>query len=69
MWLVQETRCQENFGDETVKSLLDKFVLVIVDGDTEPEALAALEAKQGFPHLIFQSARAKGWLSRSATHQ
>jgi thiol:disulfide interchange protein len=47
---------QENFNDETVKALLGKFVLVIVDGDTEPEALAALEAKQGFPHLIFQSA-------------
>jgi formylglycine-generating enzyme required for sulfatase activity len=63
MFFVTTTSCgwckkhaQENFNDDTVKSLLDNFVLVIVDGDTEPEALAALDAKRGFPLLIFQSA-------------
>jgi len=63
MFFVTTTWCgwcmkhaQENFCNETVKSLLDKFVLVIVDGDSEPEALAALDAKRGFPHPIFQSA-------------
>jgi thiol:disulfide interchange protein len=46
---------QENFNDEAVKALLDKFVLVIVDGDTERDALAKLGATRGFPHFIFQS--------------
>jgi thiol:disulfide interchange protein len=46
---------EENFNDDSVKALLDKFVLVIVDGDTEPDALTKLGATEGFPHLIFQS--------------
>ncbi|HUY33611.1 MAG TPA: thioredoxin family protein [Pirellulales bacterium] len=46
---------EENFNDSTVKKLLDNFVLVIVDGDTEPDALTKLGATEGFPHLIFQS--------------
>lgn len=46
----------ENFTDTEIKSLLGNFVLVIVDGDTEPDALSALNSTEGFPHIIFQSA-------------
>jgi len=46
---------EENFNDASVKDLLDQFVLVIVDGDTEPDALTKLGATNGFPHLIFQT--------------
>lgn len=45
----------ESFQDETVKKLLQNFVLVIVDGDVEREALVKLRANEGFPHVVFLS--------------
>lgn len=45
----------ESFTDPEIKKLLDNFVLVIVDGDTEQKALQTLGADEGFPHVIFQS--------------
>lgn len=44
----------DSFDDPQVRELLDKFVLVIVDGDTEQEAVAKYDV-QGFPHVIFES--------------
>ena len=44
---------EENFQDDEVKELLDNFVLVIVDGDTDETGTIALGATQGYPHLIF----------------
>jgi thioredoxin-related protein len=56
-WCIWCKRLSEgSFHDEDVKRMLSQFVCVIVDGDTEPDALAALGANEGFPHIIFLSA-------------
>lgn len=44
----------DNFRDPAVRSMLENFVLVIVDGDTEGVAARKLGAN-GFPHVVFQS--------------
>jgi thioredoxin-related protein len=64
MFFVTTTWCgwckkhaEENFNDSEIQDLLGKFVLVIVDGDTEKDALITLGANQGFPHFIFKSSK------------
>jgi thiol-disulfide isomerase/thioredoxin len=45
----------ESFNDSETKQLLtENFVLVIVDGDTEKDAVTKLGV-EGFPHVIFTS--------------
>ena len=36
---------------------MSQFVCVIVDGDTEADALKTLGANEGFPHVIFLTAQ------------
>lgn len=61
MFFVTTTWCgpckklaSENFTDRQVRELLDEFVLVIVDGDTDNAGLEAFET-EGFPHIVFLS--------------
>lgn len=45
---------EEDFNDPEIRKLLsEKFVLAIVDGDTESGPAAKLGA-QGFPYIVFQ---------------
>jgi len=46
---------EENFNDPDVAKLLESFVCVIVDGDTEKDAKTQLGATGGYPHLVFLS--------------
>ena len=43
----------ENFNDPEVQRLLDSFILVIVDGDTEEDAQRALDFPGGYPYIAF----------------
>jgi thioredoxin-related protein len=61
MFFVTTTWCSwckrlagDSFTDPRVRKLLENFVLVIVDGDTEPDAVRSLGAA-GYPHVVFQS--------------
>lgn len=62
MFFVTATWCgwckklaKDTFTDSEVKKLLDRFVLVLVDGDTETAAARSLGA-HGYPHVVFQAA-------------
>jgi len=44
----------ESFNDPEIRQLLDKFVLVIVDLDTEGEVAEKLGV-QGVPYIVFES--------------
>lgn len=62
MFFVTATWCgwckklaRDTLSDSGVQTLLDRFVLVLVDGDTEAAAARSLGA-QGYPHVVFQSA-------------
>lgn len=46
---------QESLNDPEVRDLLEHFVCVIVDGDTEPEAKAQLGAADSYPDIVFVS--------------
>lgn len=48
----------ESFNDPEVRQLLDKFVLVIVDLDTEEEVANKLGV-QGVPYIVFESPEGK----------
>ncbi len=62
MFFVTATWCgwckklaKDTFTDSEVKKLLDRFVLVLVDGDTEAAAARSLGAR-GYPYVVFQAA-------------
>lgn len=44
----------EAFQDPSVRKLLENFVLILVDGDVEKEALNTLDV-DGYPHIVFVS--------------
>jgi thioredoxin-related protein len=45
----------ESFNDPEIRNLLANFVCVIVDGDTESDAMRKLGAGGGFPQIVFVS--------------
>ncbi|MBX3414438.1 MAG: thioredoxin family protein [Pirellulales bacterium] len=67
MFFVTATWCgpckqlaNESFSDPEIREMLDKFVLVIVNYDTEHAAVKALGAEEtGVPRIIFESPEGK----------
>jgi thioredoxin-related protein len=68
MFFVTATWCgwckklaKDNFTDSDIKTLLDNFVCVIVDGDGAAKERAAARhlGAQGFPHIVFESKEGK----------
>jgi thioredoxin-related protein len=45
----------ESFNDPEIRDLLANFVCVIVDGDTESDAMRQLGARGVFPQIVFVS--------------
>jgi len=45
----------DDFNDPEIRKLLQQFVCVIVDGDTEQQAVRQLDATEGFPTIVFLS--------------
>ena len=46
---------QESLNDAEVRDLLENFVCVIVDGDTEQEAKSQLGVSESYPDIVFVS--------------
>ncbi len=45
----------DDFNDPEIRKLLENFVCVVVDGDTERQAIRQLGATGGFPTIVFLS--------------